>query len=400
MRQAAKKLSESRSRQGDWELVPLGSLAEFRNGVNFTKESFGRGIKVINVKDFQDRFRPDFGDLGEINPEGVIRDADLLHEGDIVFVRSNGNRQLIGRSLFISKAAGAVTHSAFTIRARFSGTDVFPLFYAYLLRSHSVRQALSAHGGGTNINNLNQTILASLPVLKPPLDVQLRIASSLSAYDELVENNTQRIKMLEDIAQTLFREWFVHFHFPAHPSAPLAEASTRREGWEVKKAKDIILRLKAGKVYKGSEVSEAGTIPVIDQSRDEILGFHENQPDHIAEPGRPVIIFGDHTCKMQMMVEPFSVGPNVVPFVSRDDIPTPYLFFLVRNLVETSEYKRHWGELTNKEVMVAPAELARKFALLVTPIFEQIDSLRRKNSILRRTRDLLLPRLVSGEIVM
>src|SRR2546423_1289053 len=119
-----------------WNTVPLGTLAEFRNGVNFTKTSFGRGMKVINVKDFQDRFEPSYEELGEINPKGVVRENDLLKEGDIVFVRSNGNRQLIGRSLLIKDAPEPVTHSAFTIRARFQSRQAFPLFYAYALRSY------------------------------------------------------------------------------------------------------------------------------------------------------------------------------------------------------------------------------------------------------------------------
>jgi type I restriction enzyme, S subunit len=147
-----------------WKTVPLGTLAEFRNGVNFTKANFGRGIKVINVKDFQNRFKPSYEELGEINPKGVVRENDLLKEGDIVFVRSNGNRQLIGRILLIKGASEPVTHSAFTIRARFQSPEAVPLFYAYAFRSYIVREALSAFGGGTNINNLNQGILSNLQV--------------------------------------------------------------------------------------------------------------------------------------------------------------------------------------------------------------------------------------------
>ena len=106
-----------KEREQAWKSVPLGSIADFRNGVNFTKANFGQGIKVINVKDFQERFKPSYEELGEINPNGVVRENDLLKENDIVFVRSNGNRQLIGRSLLIKGASDPISHSAFTIRS-------------------------------------------------------------------------------------------------------------------------------------------------------------------------------------------------------------------------------------------------------------------------------------------
>ena len=87
-----------------------------------------------------------------------------------------------------------------------------------------------------------------------------------------------------------------------------------------------------------------------------------------------------------------------MPFTSQGNIPISYLFFLVQNLVETREYKRHWTELTNKKVIVAAGDCTRSFAEIVMPIFEEIELLRQKSLNLRRTRNLLLPRLVSGEL--
>lgn len=251
---------------------------------------------------------------------------------------------------------------------------------------------------GTTQDNLSLDKLLTFDFRIPPLPVQRRIADILSAYDDLIENNTRRIKILEEMAQAIYREWFVNFRFPGHERLRATGSAALPQGWRSEKAKEIILRLKAGRVYAASEVAETGTVPVIDQSRDEILGFHENAPDHVAQGGKALIIFGDHTCKMQMMVEPFSIGPNVVPFASRDDIPIPYLFFLVRNLVETTEYKRHWNELMNKQVTIATPDLSQRFARCTSPFFEQTDLLRRRNANLRRTRDLLLPKLISGEI--
>ena len=166
----------------------------------------------------------------------------------------------------------------------------------------------------------------------------------------------------------------------------------------MKKVKDIVKRLKAGRTYTQKEVLPTGNIPVIDQSRSEFLGFHNNESDHYASSEEPIIIFGDHTCKMQIMVVPFSLGPNVIPFISNDNELIYYLFFLVRNLVETQEYKRHWNELVIKKVALADKKSQILFSEMIKQVTEEMDLLRKRNLNLRRTRDFLLPKLISGEI--
>ena len=224
-----------------WPTKRLSQLAEFRNGVNYNKSSFGEGVKVVGVSDFQDYTKPRYDELEQINPEGIVTGRNILRDGDIVFVRSNGNRELIGRSLFIEQPPEEVTHSAFTIRLRFNSREVHPKFYAYCFRTPLIRQELTASGGGTNINNLNQDILNALEVPVPPLPVQRRIAGILSAYDELMENSQRRIWILEAMARALYREWFVNFRFPGHEKLP-RDASHPGEipqGWEVKKLADV-----------------------------------------------------------------------------------------------------------------------------------------------------------------
>jgi len=101
---------------------------------------------------------------------------------------------------------------------------------------------------------------------------------------------------------------------------------------------------------------------------------------------------------MQLMIVPFSLGPNVVPFIAKIQIPISYLFFMASNLVETTEYKRHWTEFNNKKVVVSDFPAMERFSNFAIPIFQQIEMLREKNQNLRLTRDLLLRKLISGEI--
>ena len=203
----------------------------------------------------------------------------------------------------------------------------------------------------------------------PPIHVQCKIAAILSNYDDLIENNNRRIKILEEMAGTIYREWFVEFRFPGHENEKKVESELGLipHGWQVKKVKQLVRRLKAGQTYTQIDVKDTGKVVVIDQSRADILGFHDNEPDHYATPQNPVVTFGDHTCKMQLMITPFSLGPNVVPFIARDEMPINYLFFQVSNLVETTEYKRHWTDLNNKEVVVADPQIR-------TAVFRCFDS--------------------------
>ncbi|MBU1413742.1 restriction endonuclease subunit S, partial [Myxococcota bacterium] len=234
----------------------------------------------------------------------------------------------------------------------------------------------------------------------PPLAIQRRIAGILSAYDDLIENNQRRIRILEEMARSLYREWFVQFRFPGHENHPRVPSPLGEipKGWEVKLVKEILSRRTAGTVYRDSDVKQEGATPVFDQSTNELLGFHDNEVDHFASPESPLAIFGDHTCKMKLLVEPFSVGPNVVPFSADARLPTTYVFYAVNSLVQTQEYKRHWSPLNAKEIVVADSTTAQQFASLVQPMLVEQETLRKTIRKLRHTRDLLLPRLLSGQV--
>lgn len=271
-----------------------------------------------------------------------------------------------------------------------------PQYVFYFLKTLNLQRFNS----GVGVPTLNRNDLDTFEVSIHPLPTQCKIAAILSTYDDLIENNLRRIKVLEEMAQNLYDDWFVKFRFPGHKKVRMVDSPLGRiaEGWEVKRVKDIVIRLKAKKVYEQHDVMETGNIMVIDQSSNEFLGFHDDDADLIASSSSPIIIFGDHTCKMQLLVEPFSIGPNVVPFTAKDGQSTYYLFSLIHNLVETREYKRHWTELANKEVVYSHSIITKQFDNYVEPLFRQVDILRSQMLILHRTRDLLLPKLISSEL--
>jgi type I restriction enzyme S subunit len=370
--------------------------------VNYDKSSFGEGIKVINVGDFGQHLISPLDDLGQIRPEGIVRDEHHLRDGDILFVRSNGNRQLIGRSLLVRGIREPVTHSAFTIRARITNGEALPAFYAYLFRTPLIRDVLSAQGNGANISNLNQGLLSDLTVPCPPLPVQSRIVKTLSAYDDLVANNRKKINVLDEMARSLFREWFAKYRFPGHDKTRMVNSTLGEipEGWVVRGVKDVVKRIPVGKRYDNRTVEPVGIVPVLDQGQSGVIGFHNEEPGVAASEDAPVIVFANHTCYQRLITFPFSAIQNVLPFVSSSTVPRSiyWLHWATNGLVVINDYKGHWPEFVAKNLVVPPQGICKQFEDVVAPVALQVLKLERAIKNLLATRDLILPRLISGEI--
>ena len=404
-----------------WRRVQLGSLAEFRNGVNFSKENFGRGMKVIGVADFQSNVRASFDHLEEINPVGVVRPEHMLRNGDILFVRSNGNRDLIGRSMYVGDVPGEITHSAFSIRLRFTSPECNPRFYAYLFRSQLIRQALSLYGGGTNISNLNQEILGRLQVPVPPLATQGHIADVLAAYDDLIGNNTRRVEILEQMAQMLYREWFVNFRFPNDQKVRIAKAKGGLipADWESTKLSSLINLERNGisPSHFESETFWHFSIPAFDQSHMPVkeLGSTIKSNKFLIASGcilisklnprlRRIWIPDIRVSLRAIASTEFLVlkprKPGSLPFVWQllncDDFQGQFLGLALGT--STSHQRVKPKDFLNLPILVPSAQLMERFCVLMQPVIEEIAILRRKTLLLRSTRDLLIPQLVSGEV--
>lgn len=412
--------------EANWPTKRLGDLAEFRNGVNYNKNSFGVGVKVVGVSDFQDYTKPRYGDLAQINPEGIVTERNTLRDGDIVFVRSNGNRELIGRSLFIEQPPEKITHSAFTIRLRFTAPEVYPKFYAYCFRTPLIRQSLTAQGGGTNINNLNQDILNALKVPFPPLQVQRRIAGILSAYDELIENNQRRIKILEEMARALYREWFVHFRFHGHDKVKMVPSplGPLPQGWEVVSIDDVCELVTDGSHSSPKSVGEG--LPMASSKDMHEWGLNLETCRHISrqdfdqlvrngcKPKKNDVLItkdGANYLKHIFVVreEQELVLLSSIAILRPNEKLNPHLLKAILSAPENktrlknyvtgaaipriilSDFKQFQIVLPSEEVQRAWVKVGESITQLCWRLVEQ-------NTNLCRTRDLLLPRLLSGQI--
>lgn len=191
---------QGRAERNGKEAIALGDIFEFRNGLNYSKANTGKGLKVVGVGDFKNYRTPKYGLLGELSPEGLDFNSSLLEEGDFLFVRSNGNRLLIGRCLSIEKipTGAPVVHSGFTIRARSKNQHAYSHNYIkQLLQSRVFRRSVAGLGGGTNISNLSQDILSETMIALPSIQRQEKESSGLLAIQEFYEHTQNKLIQLE-----------------------------------------------------------------------------------------------------------------------------------------------------------------------------------------------------------
>ena len=385
----------------EWKKVRLGDIATFSNGINFGKESYKAGVKLIGVSNFGNRFFPDYDELEEVD-ENVLRPNDYLKNGDIVFVRSNGNKELVGRCMLIQNPPSTVTYSGFCIRARLNNIDEnCPSFFAYYFKSKDFRKAMSNTAVGANIQNLNQGLLSNHIFYLPPLETQQKIAGILSAYDDLIENNRKQIKLLEEAAQKLYKEWFVKLNFPGHENVKIVDGVP--EGWKKEKLENWC-RVFTGKKNANQDV-EKGIYPFFTCAPVPLLSN-----DSLYE-GKAVIISGNgsYTGRTQYYDGNFDLYQRTYACVRQkqeDYEYMPFIYYSMKILFEPIKMGGTKGsaipyivmaDITNTEFLYQ-YDICKKFSIFAESVLDKIQILQKQIRLLQSARDKLLPRLMNGDI--
>jgi type I restriction enzyme S subunit len=283
-------------------------------------------------------------------------------------------------------------------------------FIKYYMEILKLRMQNISHGATQD--NLSLDKLLSFDFLVPPLPIQRRIAGILSAYDELIENSQRRIKILESMARALYREWFVHFRFPGHEHHPRVPSPLGDipKGWEVKTLKDVC-RLTMGQSPKSEFYNESG----------EGIAFHQGVTD-----------FGDRFPSDRLfctadgrIAEAGDILFSVRAPVGRLNIADKKIM-LGRGLSAIRHHEKHqaflWEQLRNRfteddmigngaifasvtkddmqgiALVCPPPSFIQSATQHFEPLHSEIATLSQQIQKLRRTRDLLLPRLLSGQI--
>lgn len=190
---------------GLWTIRKLGEILEFKNGLNYRTGDDGEEILIVGVGDFKDNFLINENHLSTVRVHSISQDY-LMENGDFVFVRSNGNKELIGRVLYAKSITKKITHSGFTIRARNKSNIVLNEYCATYCSSHLIKRQFMVKGGGSNINNLNQQLLSEIEINIPPLDEQKKILKILNTCSYAIELKEKLIVQKKDQKQGLMQK--------------------------------------------------------------------------------------------------------------------------------------------------------------------------------------------------
>jgi type I restriction enzyme S subunit len=280
---------------------------------------------------------------------------------------------------------------------------------------------------GTTQDNLSLDKLLRFNFVVPDVDEQRKIAAILSAYDDLIENNLRRIKILEEMAQNLYREWFVKFRFPGHEKVRFVETTLGRipEGWEVVTLGDLAVVVTKGttpttlgKAFKSDGVNffkvesidqdggvEENKLAKIDSETHELLKRSQLLEGDIlfsiaGAIGRTTIVHqrllpaNTNQALAIIRISNKSIRDYIFQCVRADEFQN----FSLGRVVQTAQANVSLGILKSVPIVMPPKGLLGEFTVVAASLLKMKENIRTKNAILRRTRDLLLPKLISGEV--
>ncbi len=251
---------------------------------------------------------------------------------------------------------------------------------------------------GVAQQHFNVGVAKNMKMKLPPLPIQQKIASILSSYDELIENNTKRIKLLEEMAEEIYKEWFVRLRFPGYEKVKVVDGLP--EGWEKQRLDKVLATVKRKPKISSDKYLTGGMYPIIDQGDKFIAGYTNDESLVQFEP-LPLLVFGDHTRRIKFLNYPFVSGADGTQLLypkNKNLLPS-YFYIAIKNIdLSNFHYARHFKFLKQEYILIPDDGSLFKFNKIVTPFFEEIQILKEKNQLLQETRDLLLPRLISGKL--
>lgn len=339
------------------------------------------------------------GQLVEQPEEILLKDAPsrakrIVRNKDIILATVRPNLRSF---LFIKNPKNnTIVSTGFAVLRAKDTAD--PRFIYYAITDSSFTGYLTNNTKGTSYPAIDSDIVLRGDIPDFDFNRQQRIASILSAYDDLIDINRRRIQLLEEAARLLFREWFVYFRFPGHEKVKIVDGVP--EGWEKLQVKDIIRTVNSRKKIQKSEYDEAGLYPCVDQSQEHISGYTDRK-DYVINNTIPIVIFGDHTRIIKYVDFPFVSGADGTQLLlsKHNKITSEVLYFILKNInLSNYFYARHFKFLKDQWLLVPSEELCLSFGLFSKNIMKQIGVIRNQNQKLAQARDLLLPRLMSGKI--
>lgn len=379
-----------------WEKVKLGDIAtciqpgpfgsQLHNS-DYSKE----GTPIIMPKDIVGGAIVHSG-LLKVSEEHVKRlSRHQVYEGNLMVARKGDVRKC---AYITANENGWMTGSD-CLKVVLDESKCYPKFIYYQLRSEHIGRWLEKVSIGATMPSLNTGLLSGIEMVLPPIEIQKQIADILSAYDDLIENNQKQVKLLEEAAQRLYKEWFVDLRFPGHENTKIVDGVP--EGWSRTNINEILTFHRGYDLTKNE--MKAGRYPVVGSTT--VIGYHNEFK--IKGPG---IVTGRSGSlgKYQFIWDNFWPH-NTSLYIS--DYKDHNIFF-VYSLLQTVDFASlnnggaiptlNRNVLSNIEVIEPTDELQEMFAKIAEPQYQKIRNLEKQNNQLKMARDVLLPKLMSGEV--
>lgn len=401
------------------KMMKLSSLGTLRNGMNYDKSSAVCGCKIIGVADFGNRVFPDYDSLSEIDSSIVTKD-DLLQNGDIVFVRSNGNKNLVGRTMFIHDIKDPVCYSGFCIAFRPNTDLVYPEYLFYVLRAPFCKKQYG-YSQQTNITNLSQGVLGDVDVPVPDLDTQQKLAKILSEIDLKIISNTRICVELEAMAKTLYDYWFTQFDFPNAEGKPYCSSGGEMvwndqlkrkipKGWSAGQLSDIA-NITMGQSPSGDTYNENGSGTIFYQgctdfgTRFPVPRVYTSAPTRFAKAGDILMSVRAPVGTLNIAMEDCCIGRGLAALNSKFGSQLHLLYTLsgFKQLFDVMDGNgTTFGSITKDtlfemKVVIPRRDQIKPFEEMVQPIEQKIRVAEQENRELTKLRDWLLPMLMNGQ---
>lgn len=372
----------------NWTETTLGEVCEITSSKRiFANEYQTFGIPFFRGKEITEKFNGNKistelfiteEKYNEIkNNFGIPEESDIL----LTSVGTLGNPYLVEKDFKFYFKDGNLTWFR-------KYKDISPKFLFYWLISPQGKESLSHSKIGSTQQAYTIVLLKKSEILLPPLSEQQVIAQVLSSLDDKIELLWEENKTLEELGQTIFREWFGKYSID----------DELPEGWRVGRIMEIIKRESVSYKCDKKDLDPKGATPIIDQGANGLYGYTTREPDFIASKEKPVIVFTNHTCNYWFIDYPFCAIQNILPYRGRDGYDEHFLYFMTKNSVTFIEYKGHWPDFEAKDFIIPPVEIAKNFSNIAKPILQKISDNNLQIKTLSYTRDELLPKLMSGEV--
>lgn len=381
-----------------------------------TEPDEGDGYPIIRT--------PNIG-VGYLDLEGVQRVSRAAYDRRNIRAVPRPNDLILAReapagNVGIIREGMEVCLGQRTVLIRPNAEKVSPLFLNYYLNAPKQRHALLSNSNGATVSHVNMPIIRNLVIELPDRETQDRIADVLSAYDELVENNRKQIKLLEEAAQRLYREWFIDLKFPGHETTPIVDGLP--EGWGRGTLLDLADTVR-GCSYSSDEIMRGEKTLINLGNLTPFGGFRsgyekpfsgKSREDQMVAKGDVVmglteqaIGLAGYAALLPAVPDGSVISADLVKIVPKEGVPAEFVYAILRYgrlselvspLANGTKIKHLRPQSLSRVTTQIPSiELMQRYAVMVCPAYEQVNVCQQQVVAAREARDRLLPKLMTDE---